>query len=73
MTEEINPNRDGKFIIVCQCGHEHCRVCKNGRVTDFRWDSRDVVSNVIPTARKYTQHQLKRDSFLGEAWLRAGA
>lgn len=31
----------GNHIIECaHCGHEHCRVIENGRVTGERWDSR---------------------------------
>ena len=32
---------NGNHVIVCPCGHEHCRVVKNGRITSTRWDSRN--------------------------------
>ncbi len=33
---------DGNHVIKCpNCGHEHCRVVKNGVVTEDRWDSRN--------------------------------
>ena len=69
-TFPINPNRDGNYIIVCKCGHEHCRVCVNGKVTSERLDSKFETSNVRPTQVKYTQQQLgRRDSFLSGSWL----
>lgn len=37
---------DGNHVLECpNCGHEHCRVVKNGKITDIRWDSR----NGLPT------------------------
>lgn len=33
---------NGNHIVKCpNCNHEHCRVIKNGEVTDDRWDSRN--------------------------------
>jgi len=32
---------EGNHVVECpNCGHEHCRVIKGGKVTDDRWDSR---------------------------------
>lgn len=32
---------NGNHVMQCpHCGHEHCRVIENGRVTGDRWDSR---------------------------------
>lgn len=31
----------GNHVIECaHCGHEHCRVIENGRITEERWSSR---------------------------------
>jgi len=31
----------GNYVIECaHCGHEHCRVIENGKITDERWSSR---------------------------------
>ncbi len=39
---------DGNHVLECpNCGHEHCRVVKNGKITDIRWDSRNGPN--IPT------------------------
>lgn len=38
----IDLDLDGNHVFECpNCGHEHCRVVKNGIITDFRWDSRN--------------------------------
>lgn len=73
----LNYDIDGNHIVECPwCGHEHCRVIKDGRVTEERWSSRtqrpDTVvdkrnvwkSNVLP-ARTTSASQ-----FLSELWLR---
>lgn len=39
---QLDMGIDGNHIIECPyCGHEHCRVIKNGKVTGDRWSSRD--------------------------------
>jgi len=39
---DIDVELDGDHIIVCpNCKHEHCRVVKDGKVTEVRWDSRN--------------------------------
>jgi DNA-directed RNA polymerase subunit RPC12/RpoP len=65
---------DGNHIVECPyCGHEHCRVIKNGKVTGDRWSTRDQR---IDVERK---HIWKSDSlpmatstageFLRQRWL----
>ena len=50
---DIDVGLNGNHVIVCpDCGHEHCRVVKDGKVTDIRWDSRnraDSVTNYMTT------------------------
>jgi len=37
----INGKIDGNHVIECpHCGHEHCRVIKEGKITSDRWDTR---------------------------------
>lgn len=44
---------NGNHVLKCpNCGHEHCRVVKDGIITDQRWDSRNP-SNTI-TASTYS-------------------
>lgn len=39
---------NGNHILNCpNCGHEHCRVVFNGRISDERWDSRNPP-NALP-------------------------
>jgi len=45
----IDQGLDGNHVLDCpNCGHEHCRVVKNGLVTDDRWDSRNGPTFHIP-------------------------
>ncbi len=38
---ELDFNQNGNFVVICpQCGHQHCRVIEDGKVTKDRWDSR---------------------------------
>ena len=38
----LDTELDGNHIIVCpNCKHEHCRVGRNGIITDDRWDQRN--------------------------------
>ncbi len=40
----IDMEINGNHILKCPgCGHEHCRVVKNGVITSDRWDSKDDV------------------------------
>jgi len=46
----IDVSLNGNHVIVCpECGHEHCRVVENGRVTEVRWDSRNAGSSNMAT------------------------
>ena len=43
----IDTEINGNHVLKCPvCGHEHCRVVKNGVITDDRWDSRNGM--IIP-------------------------
>ncbi len=38
----VDLSLDGNHVLNClKCGHEHCRVVKDGVITDIRWDSRN--------------------------------
>lgn len=38
---QLDLNLDGNHVVECPyCGHEHCRVVKNGKVSGDRWQSR---------------------------------
>jgi hypothetical protein len=39
---------NGNHVVKCpNCKHEHCRVIKDGIVTDDRWDSRNPTIQVV--------------------------
>jgi NAD-dependent SIR2 family protein deacetylase len=39
---DFDDTLNGNHIVKCpNCGHEHCRVIKDGVVTGERWDSRN--------------------------------
>jgi len=39
---DIDVSLNGNHVIICpNCKHEHCRVVKDGVVTEVRWDSRN--------------------------------
>lgn len=71
---------DGNHIIECPyCGHEHCRVIKDGLVTGDRYDSHN--GSRIPVERRRTWKASDNvllcqtntvSSFLREKWLNFG-
>ena len=39
---DMDLSQDGNHVFECpNCGHEHCRVVKRGRITGIRWDRRN--------------------------------
>jgi hypothetical protein len=49
---EIDLELNGNHVLACpNCGHEHCRVVKDGIITDVRWGQRN---NSLPTYRVST-------------------
>jgi hypothetical protein len=39
---EVDTELNGNHILKCpNCGHEHCRVVKDGKITGDRWDQRN--------------------------------
>lgn len=53
---------NGNHVIECpECGHEHCRVVKDGRITDIRWDQRngptyEVQRTYVTAVSTWTQY-----------------
>lgn len=45
---DLDLSLNGNHVLTCpKCGHEHCRVVRNGRITGDRWDSRNVSSYAV--------------------------
>lgn len=41
---ELDTEQEGNHVLECpNCGHEHCRVVKDGQITDLRWDQRNRI------------------------------
>jgi len=40
----LDKGKNGLHVVLCpKCGHEHCRIIKDGVVTGDRWDSRNAL------------------------------
>ncbi len=65
----IDLSLNGNHVLKCpKCGHEHCRVVKNGKITDIRWDSRNPTFQC--TAVTYTNTSLYSASASNSDYLR---
>jgi len=56
---EIDLSINGNHVLQCpNCGHEHCRVVKDGIITEDRWDQRNnniqVSQNVCTSSTTST-------------------
>jgi len=76
---DIDLSLDGNHVLECpKCGHEHCRVVKNGEITDIRWDSRNGINIcvssatiTVSTVSTYSTFVTSStgDTFLAQSWL----
>lgn len=49
---EIDLGLNGNHVLNCpNCGHEHCRVVKDGVITEDRWASRNGPTITITSAQ----------------------
>lgn len=67
---------DGNHVLECpNCGHEHCRVVRGGRVTGDRWDSRNGPAMYVSTSYLSYSSTSTADSsksgssYLADSWL----
>jgi hypothetical protein len=53
----LDLSMNGNHVLHCpECQHEHCRVVKDGLITDVRWDSRNGPTfNVTTVTTSNTQ------------------
>lgn len=74
----IDFSLNGNHIIECpHCGHEHCRVVTDGRITEDRWASRygsDNSRDGIRARRVWKHSVLKMEAssaseFIRQKWL----
>ena len=63
---------EGNHVFSCpNCGHEHCRVVKDGKITDIRWDQRNGDTYAISTysiTSSATSTYHGGSTFLYQAW-----
>lgn len=74
---ELDHSIDGNHIVECPyCGHEHCRVIQNGKITGDRWSSREQRVNV--DKRRIWKHNVlsmktsTASAFIRDKWLNFG-
>lgn len=49
---ELDFSISGEYVIECpSCGHEHCRVIKDGKITGARWGSRNDGNSIRVSGR----------------------
>ena len=69
---------DGNHIIECaHCGHEHCRVIEEGKITDERWSSKygsDKTRDSTKPRRVWKHNSLpiqvsSASEFMRQRWL----
>ena len=45
----LDTSINGNHVLDCpNCGHQHCRVVYDGKISDVRWDARNGVGNNLP-------------------------
>ena len=74
---QIDFRLDGNHVIICPyCGHEHCRVVKDGMITNDRWDDandgKKVLARVWTGSANIRIENTKAADFLRKKWLRIG-
>lgn len=75
----LDMSLNGNHVLECpKCKHEHCRVVKNGKITDIRWDQRNGQTfRVSSGTTTYTTTSTYTTStangyYLYNSWLNTG-
>lgn len=51
----LDMDLDGNHVLECpNCGHEHCRVVKEGKITDDRWAQRNGPTYTVVASSSST-------------------
>jgi DNA-directed RNA polymerase subunit RPC12/RpoP len=62
---------NGNHVVECpRCGHEHCRVIKNGVITGDRWDGRNGETEPIRGRSFWKSSVLPAQTSTAAAFLR---
>lgn len=79
---DVDVSLNGNHVLECpNCRHEHCRVVKDGVITDIRWASRNgptyIISNGTAQYTNVSTYSTATSStastFLYAAWMNTGA
>ncbi len=69
---DIEMDLDGNHVLECpECGHEHCRVVKNGKITGDRWAQRNgqtFFASYVMTSTTTTSAASGYKYFTQQAW-----
>ena len=71
---DMDLSLNGNHVLNCpNCGHEHCRVVKDGVITDIRWASRNNRIPITASTLSYTVISTfttcaSSNSFLYQSW-----
>jgi hypothetical protein len=72
-------SKDGNHVLECpNCKHEHCRVVKDGVITDIRWDQRNgpthqIYTTTSSTTAVYTATSLTYFTSATSTWVTVGS
>lgn len=74
---EMDMDLSGNHVLKCPvCGHEHCRVVKNGIITSDRWDSRNrntyyisATSTTVSSQSTWNTSTATDSTFLYVSWM----
>lgn len=74
---ELDHSIDGNHIVECpHCGHEHCRVIKDGVISGERWDSKtqrvDVDKRCVWKHNALAMQTSTASAFIRRSWLNFG-
>jgi len=72
---DMDLSLSGNHVLKCpNCGHAHCRVVRDGKITDDRWDQRNgftfnisgysITSTSVSTYSTYTGSTVMYNSWL---------
>lgn len=60
----LDKSKNGEHVVICpKCGHEHCRVIKDGIVTGDRWSSRNKPSPTSQTPQPFQPSQPAQQTY----------
>lgn len=70
---DLDLSLDGNHVFKCPyCQHEHCRVVKDGKITDIRWDTRNGntynINTFITSGTSSIYDFQSMNSYINDLW-----